>query len=457
MAKRSKKTSSKSEPKAVEASETVEDAIVVSETAPEEASLDDTLAEEAKEVAETTPSDQPDEEVTEPTVEEPSEEPPVGDAAAEEPPVEEPPIEEIAPPPAPEPAVTVQKVGFMPLALGGLVAGGIGYGAAMLGAGGTSDLQAMVDQQASQIETLTAELAALPGSIDVPDVAPLQSAVEALQGETSALSSGQEAMAAEAASAVAATGEVLATLDERLTAVERAPGEDGAVTDTAIASFERELDELREELNSQESRMQEVADAATAEVSAAREAAAADLAAVRAEAEAQEAAARAEAQAALAAAAISEIRVAVESGAPFDEAAAKLADVGVEVPEALAAVAAEGVQTQQVLLSDFPDLAREALSVARDAGGDEEGSGGLGSFFRDQLGARSTVPREGDDPDAVLSRAEAAAQSGDLDAALAEISALPENVQTVFADWMAQSETRSAALTALSELDETVN
>ena len=52
--------------------------------------------------------------------------------------------------------------------------------------------------------------------------------------------------------------------------------------------------------------------------------------------------------------------------------------------------------------------------------------GGLGAFLQNQLGGRSVVPREGDDPDAVLSRVGAAVEAGDLSTALTEIESLPE-------------------------------
>lgn len=473
MAKRSKKSSNKRVSTTPTEPDTVEDAVVVSETGPEDETLDTALADEAKEALDAEPVEDivGDELAAKP---EPiADETPVDERAPEEPPVEET-VVEPGPDPVVAPAEPAQKSGFVPLAIGGLVAGGIGYGAALLGAGDNTEMQALIEAQAERIETLSAEVAALPDTIElpeVPDIAPLQGAVEILQTEAAALAGAQDGIAtetAEATSAAAAVSEALGAIDERLTAVERAPGEDGAVTDTAIASFERELAGLREELASQESRMVEVAEtataqlaatreAATAELTAAREAAAADLAAVRAEAEAEEAAARAEAEAALAAAAVSELRVAVESGAPFDEAVASLTEVGVDVPEAISSAAADGVQTQAALIGAFPDLARAALDTARDEGAGDSGSGGVGSFFRDQLGARSVEPREGDDPDAVLSRAEAAAGAGDLDAALTEIDALPDSVKAVFADWAAQADSRDAVLAALTELDASVN
>jgi hypothetical protein len=67
------------------------------------------------------------------------------------------------------------------------------------------------------------------------------------------------------------------------------------------------------------------------------------------------------------------------------------------------------------------------------------------------LNARSLEPREGDDPDAVLSRVEAAARAGDIAAALAEIEALPEVAREPLADWIDRAEAHRAAQAALQD------
>ena len=74
------------------------------------------------------------------------------------------------------------------------------------------------------------------------------------------------------------------------------------------------------------------------------------------------------------------------------------------------------------------------------------------AFLRTQVGARSLEAREGDDPDAVLSRAEAALARGDIAAALDEIATLPAVGQDAMADWVALAETRRTALAAAADL-----
>ena len=74
--------------------------------------------------------------------------------------------------------------------------------------------------------------------------------------------------------------------------------------------------------------------------------------------------------------------------------------------------------------------------------------------MRRQLGARSVQPREGSDPDAVLSRAEAAVRDGDLSEALNELDNLPEDVQSAMADWLADARARVAAEAAINDLSQ---
>src|SRR5690606_16625940 len=105
--------------------------------------------------------------------------------------------------------------------------------------------------------------------------------------------------------------------------------------------------------------------------------------------------------------ALSRIETAMDSGAGYASAIADLRQLGITVPEPLIAAAETGVPTQPALEARFPEAARAALAAARSADAGGEG-GGFGAFLKTQLGARSLEPREGTDPDAILSRAEAA-------------------------------------------------
>jgi hypothetical protein len=76
--------------------------------------------------------------------------------------------------------------------------------------------------------------------------------------------------------------------------------------------------------------------------------------------------------------------------------------------------------------------------------------------LRGQLSVRSVAPREGEDADAVLSRAQAHLAEGQLDAALTEVESLPEPVRAAMADWIAQARTRVEADAALAGLRDTL-
>ena len=76
----------------------------------------------------------------------------------------------------------------------------------------------------------------------------------------------------------------------------------------------------------------------------------------------------------------------------------------------------------------------------------------MAAFLQNQLGTRSLEPREGNDPDAVLSRVEAAVRQGDLSAALTEIEALPEAGRAEMADWEAAALLRASALDSAADL-----
>ena len=60
--------------------------------------------------------------------------------------------------------------------------------------------------------------------------------------------------------------------------------------------------------------------------------------------------------------------------------------------------------------------------------------------------------REGDDVDAILSRAENAVRTGRISDALAEIDALPDLAQSTMITWTRQAKKRMAAVNALNEL-----
>ncbi|MDG2405783.1 MAG: hypothetical protein P8M25_12725, partial [Paracoccaceae bacterium] len=153
---------------------------------------------------------------------------------------------------------------------------------------------------------------------------------------------------------------------------------------------------------------------------------------------------------------ISQLIGALESGAPFTFAIAEFAIDGGVLSPALLAAAPYGVPTTAALGRDFADQARAALTVARKTGHETpestSGAGRLSNFLRNQLGMRSVTPRQGNDPDAVLSRAEAAIEAGQVTKALRILTALPTAAHASMADWIKRAELRRAAQSAVASL-----
>lgn len=319
------------------------------------------------------------------------------------------------PPPAPQES----RGGFLPLALGGVVAGVIGFGAAEMNVLGMRDadtsLNTVVEAQADKIAELETAIANLPAPEmpDMPDMAPLQAEIGTLTGSVE-------------------------TLDARLTEFVNRP----IVTTTGevdVSAYEDQLADLQASVAAQKEEVERLlADARTVE-----------------EATAAAAAASAEAaRVAVVQGAMTDVTAAITEGAPFADALGVMQDNGVaDIPAALSDVAENGVTALTSLQSGFTASARDALGAARSSG-EQEGEAGFGGFLKRSLGARSVAPREGSDPDAVLSRAEAAMRDGALDAALSELDTLPASAQDAMGAWLADARARMAARTAAQDLSE---
>ena len=321
---------------------------------------------------------------------------------------------------APHPQPDDQKrksAGFLPLVLGGIVAGAIGYGVSTLtNPAVDSTIANQVAMQATAIEALKQQIASA-SQIDL-------SAIEATQADL-----GTKIAAIEADLATRIAG-----VEERTAVLEQLPRSAGGAFSQSTAAFEEEIDALR-------SQMSEMTDAAQTQLDAAR-----------AEAKAIEENAAAAAQNATLRAAIARVQSSLETGGPIGAALGDLETaMETRAPAALLAVQ-DGVATMDNLRATFPDAARAALSAARDAGASGEETGGFRAFLRDQFDVRSTAPREGSDADAILSRAAAALDAGRLTDALAEIGALPEVSRAALSGWLSKAEARAAAIAAADTL-----
>lgn len=324
---------------------------------------------------------------------------------------------------------------FWPLVLGGLVAGGLGFAAsefdllerrsAPVEDGDWREAVAQQQERITALENAPAPEAPVATG-EAVDLAPLEAQIETLTQSMNELSARIEALEARPAET---------TTPEDIT----------AVYDSEIAQLREDLgaeqSELRQSIEAERSRLRETIESQRAEIQTLLENARS----------VEEATADAARDAAVQAA-LTRISTAVANGNPFAAAVQELEAAGVsDIPEALRQSAENGVATLANLQDRFPDAARSALSAARVAGGDTSETGVAG-FLRRQLGARSVAPRDGTDPDAVLSRAEAAVRDGRLTDALAEIETLPEPAQAAMQEWLQDARARQSAEAATEEL-----
>jgi len=286
---------------------------------------------------------------------------------------------------------TGAKLGFFPFLLGGIVAGGIGYTLHFF----TADQG--VDQ--AEFAALQADLAALRQDMPTaPDLAPLEAQ--------------------------------LADLRDEIAALDRPDGASGD-----FSSLEGRIDTLADTLRDAQDQLE-------AELAQMR----ADVTDLRDLAENRVMAAEAAIDAALAQSGLDSIVAALETGQPFGDAVDRVEQGGFDVPDVLRDNAASGIPTLEELQDRFPPAARAAVRASlADAPADGPAERVV-NFLRAQTGARSTVPREGDDPDAIMSRAAAAVEAGDLGTALSIIDTMPEAGRAAMADWTAAAAARESAV-----------
>lgn len=313
--------------------------------------------------------------------------------------------------------------------LGGFAAAVIGFAAARTivpegwpfpGVAPAEDpLVAVIEAQDARIAELETQAGALAAEVDALKADDGLSTLRAELGER----------ITEDAAAVEVRIDDLAA---RIVQIEKtAPGGGTDAAEAAAAAYESELAEIRA-----------MVEAELAKVSAAQEKAAV------LEQDAAEAARDAVGRAAL-----SQVMAALDTGQPFGSALDELAAItGVAPPEALAQVAPEGAPTLAGLQSEFPAAARAALDAALRAAVEDGSMNRFTAFLRTQLGTRSLEPKAGDDPDAILSRAEDALRKGQIAAALAELDTLPEAAKPALTEWRDMAETRLAALEAGADL-----
>lgn len=316
--------------------------------------------------------------------------------------------------------VVIRKGGFFPALLGGVIAAGIGAGGALYlfpeGLSGGAGIAELQTQTQSSLAAQDKKIGELSGRIDgIKMPADPSADLARLSGEVAKTNERLDQIAAQ-----------IAGYDTRLSEMEKKPITEFASKE-AVDAYERELKALQDSMAKQRSEIEDMLAAA----------------------EAKKADAAASARDVVLRGALAKIQVAMDTGASFAEPVSELKQAGIKVPDVLDRMA-DGVPTQAALLEAFPEAARAALRASRDT---ETGGGAL-RFLRDQLGVRSLQPREGDDADAILSRAEAALKAGHLSDAMAELQTLPEQGRVELTDWMALATQRADAMAAAEALSQ---
>jgi hypothetical protein len=357
--------------------------------------------------------------------------------------------------PAPPPPARRRGGGaFLGTVLGGILAAGAGFGLARMVPGGwpvqgNSALEAQIKAQEDSLAGLKAQLsdlAARPVQDPAEEIAALKSELQKLIADSAAVVD-PAPMIAEATGEIQAS---IAALDSRLTEIEKRPagGAGAGVSSAAIAAYDRQLQDLRAQIAAQKGQGSDIA----ARIEAVAADAKAQLAAAAQDAERLKAVAAAAVQTATTGAAMGRIRAAIEAGGPYAGSVADLMALGMQIPPDIAGLAETGAPTLTDLQRSFPAVARDALAAALRAQTPTGWGDRFTAFLRTQTGARSLSPRDGTDPDAVLSRAEGLLANGDIAATLAELGTLPAAAKDVLAPWVTEAESRQKAIAALSAL-----
>lgn len=363
---------------------------------------------------------------------------------------------EPAPRPAPPPPAP-QRSGFVPLVLGGVIAAGLGFGLAQWTPQGwpiqgqKTDLKPLEDKLATLDASLGEVRGQVTGLAEAPPPAPDAGLLERLTALETALA------AVPAPADLTPLTDRLAGVEAQLAALAAQPvstGDGGTgVAPAALAALAAEVAALKTDVATRQT-----GDATTAEE---LKTLAAETRAQLQEAETQAAQLKADAETAARAAtlraALGRVQAALDSGGAYSAALTDLQAAGMEVPPLLADAATGGLPTLASLQSSFPDAARTALDASLRAKVGDSYLERFSGFLRTQTGARSLTPREGDDPDAVLSRAEAALRAGDLHTAMTEIGALPAEGQAALAAWSAEAQRRLQAVEAVAALTASVD
>jgi hypothetical protein len=312
-------------------------------------------------------------------------------------------------------------------------------------------LRSDVDRLSARVEALAAQPAAAPPGAAPSAAAPATADTAALTAELASLRGRIEALE-QAPAAPASTAAGPTAPDPQ--AVARLVEEHTRPLDDRLVRLEDEARQRGQRLDGVADRMaaveQHLADAQSEAIHAGRTAQeAADRAERVGAAMAENRDAARQDQALVLAA--GQLQSAVLAGRPYRSQLAAVQALGLQAPGLAGALAAlqpradQGVPAEAALQARFPDLATAALRADR-----QRPDGSWTDQVLGRLSALVTVRRQsgelaGTGPDAVLARAGAALERGDLDAAVAEVAQLQGPAAATLAPWLEDARVRLAA------------
>lgn len=312
---------------------------------------------------------------------------------------------------------TRKSTGFVPLILGGAVCVVLGYaGANFVKPEGWPFPGSSTDATNERLATLEVEIEAIRNQ-NIELSSTMDTALSNFDAKVDELVANLD-VAADLEAALAPLRTELTALDERLFVVEAAPVAEAIVSPEATAAYERQLANMQALLDDEIKRLN-----AAKEISEAVQAQASRFATV------------------------ARLQEAIAAGLPYADI---LEGRDMPVPAAVSEHAASGVPSLSALQDEFSSAAD--MAIVETAKLDDPNQGMVDRFLRTQLGLRSLTPKDGASPDAILSRAEQALRENDLEAALTEVSALPEVGQEIMADWAAHAQSRLDVLKGLDDL-----
>lgn len=318
-------------------------------------------------------------------------------------------------PPVTQPVTqVVKRGGFVPMVLGGVVCAALGYaGAQFLKPEGWPFPGANTQELEQQITALEGQLAEIKSATE--DSATAQTAALGdLRSEFETQFATRDDIAK-----LDEIAEQIAGFEDRMTEIEARPVAEAIVSPEATAAYERQLAQMQDLLDSEIARLEEAKEQSIAEETAAR-----------------------------IATAKSRLQTRVDAGEPFNSV---LSEFGDDIPEALKLAAEGGIPSVSALQESYSDAARAALVASSRAAYEAGEQNWFQTALQTQIGLRSTTPKEGDDADAVLSRAEQSVRDGLFAEAIATLDLLPDAGKAEMQDWIAQAQKRVDVMIALDE------